>query len=80
MAKFGYLYLNNGFWDGKQIISADFINKSTHNQIKTNWLNKDYGYLWWIDKVEEHPGYFAAGYRGEFIYNKIYLKGSGLLR
>ena len=29
MARFGQLYLNNGFWNGKQIISQDWIAKST---------------------------------------------------
>jgi len=72
MAKFGYLYLNNGSWDGNQIISADWIEKSAHMQVKTA-DNSDYGYLFWsqtfLDTVQnkEHFIYYASGSGGQYI-------------
>ncbi|MBU8892653.1 MAG: beta-lactamase family protein [Bacteroidales bacterium] len=44
-ARFGYLYLNNGAWEGTQIISEEWINSSL-----TPFKNDIpfYGYLWWL--------------------------------
>ena len=35
MAKFGYLYLNRGVWDGRQIIPAAWVDTSTMDHIST---------------------------------------------
>jgi CubicO group peptidase (beta-lactamase class C family) len=71
MAKFGYLYLNNGVWNGKQIVPSDFVKESTQKQIKTNILEGpeylDYGYLWWEKKIQRYPVYIAWGYGGQII-------------
>jgi CubicO group peptidase (beta-lactamase class C family) len=50
MAKLGYLYLNAGMWEGKRIVSADWIHKSlqSHTQIQISAGLADYGYYWWI--------------------------------
>jgi CubicO group peptidase (beta-lactamase class C family) len=63
MAKIGYLYLNNGLWDGKQIISSHWINASTRKHIATTLL-PSYGYHWWIVSPNI---YTAAGNKGQFI-------------
>ena len=63
MAKIGYLYLNNGLWDGKQIISSLWINASTRKFINTTLL-PGYGYHWWIASPD---AYVAAGNKGQFI-------------
>ena len=63
MAKIGYLYLNNGLWEGKQIISSQWINASTRKYIDTTLL-PGYGYHWWIASPD---AYIAAGNKGQFI-------------
>jgi hypothetical protein len=58
MAKIGYLYLNHGMWDGKQIVSANWIADSTRVHIQTG-SDSDYGYGWWVrpkDKLYEAVG------------------------
>jgi CubicO group peptidase (beta-lactamase class C family) len=58
MAKIGYLYLNHGMWDGKQIISPSWIVESTRVHARTGG-NSDYGYGWWVrpkDKLYEAVG------------------------
>jgi CubicO group peptidase (beta-lactamase class C family) len=60
MAKFGYLYLKGGFFDGKQIIPEFWIEESTENHMKTNWKFFDadhYGYQWYIQSF----GFHSAG-------------------
>jgi CubicO group peptidase (beta-lactamase class C family) len=44
-AKIGQLVLNNGAWDGQQIVSADWIQQATTRQV--NLVGLDYGFLWW---------------------------------
>ena len=44
-ARFGLLFLNKGMWDGKRIISEEWIEKS----ISPSDTNPEYGYMWWIN-------------------------------
>lgn len=67
MAKIGQLYLNNGMWDDKQIISAGWINESTKEHGRWKKVNLPYGYLWWIIDDKEHT-YAAMGDGGNIIY------------
>lgn len=45
-AKFGQLYKNQGVWNGKQILSKEWIEKSFSHQIELS-ENEYYGYLFW---------------------------------
>ena len=61
MARFGYLYLNNGVWDGKQIVPETWIDESTS-------MNKNkYGYLWWLRQENGILSYAAMGDGGNMI-------------
>jgi CubicO group peptidase (beta-lactamase class C family) len=57
------LYLNNGRWNGNQIISEKWVKKSTTAYVYIEGY-ADYGYQWWVDR----DFYFAEGYDGQFIY------------
>jgi CubicO group peptidase (beta-lactamase class C family) len=64
MAKIGFLYLNRGVWEGKQVVSSSWVEASTRQQIKAGTLSDGYGYQWWVNK----DGYFMAlGYSGQYI-------------
>lgn len=62
MAKIGLLYLNNGVWDGKQILTPHWVETVTHKRPEVP--ETDYGYLWWIYK---DAGYYARGRGGQHI-------------
>jgi len=64
MAKIGYLYLNEGMWDGEQVVSAEWVKASTRERISAT-LQDSYGYQWWID---DSGTYMALGYAGQFIF------------
>lgn len=68
MARFGILLLNEGNWDGEQIVSKDYIESATKKQIASEGeaLDHDggYGYLFWINSF---GGYRAAGIYGQYI-------------
>ncbi len=66
MAKFGYLILHNGAWDGVQLIPADFVKDATKVQSSFNY-NSGYGYeSWWTYQAENM--YYAAGIYGQKIF------------
>lgn len=67
MAKIGQLYLDDGIWKGKQIISSSWINDSTKEHSRCNQWKLSYGYLWWIIDEKEHA-YAAMGDGGNVIY------------
>ncbi|RLJ33700.1 CubicO group peptidase (beta-lactamase class C family) [Chryseobacterium sp. 7] len=46
-AKFGQLYKNHGTWDGKTILTKDWIKKSFTNYFTDNPDFEGYGYLFW---------------------------------
>jgi CubicO group peptidase (beta-lactamase class C family) len=63
MAKIGYLYLNQGQWDGEQIVPVDWVAASTRKHISAT-LQDGYGYQWWVADPEV---YMALGYAGQYI-------------
>ena len=65
MARFGYLYLNEGRWNGTQVISSDWVNVSTQMYYDTgSWYH--YGYTWW--GVPDFTFYEATGHYEQKIY------------
>jgi CubicO group peptidase (beta-lactamase class C family) len=69
LAKLGYLYLNLGFWDGRQVILEDFVRASTHTQNHGGPPERvNYGYLWWVSEDAGFAVYFAGGFGGQFLY------------
>ena len=68
MAKFGYLYLNGGRWDGEAIIPEWFVRESTQKHSEGgNPEPAAYGYLWWVMHSVQPAAYCAAGYGGQYI-------------
>lgn len=65
-SRIGYLMLQGGAIDGKNIVSTEWIKAATIPQVKLH--NQDYGYLWWIDSGSRRRNYYAAGYRGQVMY------------
>ena len=65
MAKFGYLYLNEGVWEGEQIVPAAWVQTSTATQIETE-QTFDYGYQWWT--YPQWDAYTARGRYGQLIF------------
>lgn len=65
-ARIGYLYLNKGNWQGKQVLPEKWI---AHTSLGTK-ANPHYGFFWWNihDRVAvPHDTYYAYGRWGQFI-------------
>jgi len=48
IVKIGILVSNNGKWDGRQVVSEEWIRKVTRSYISTSFDTSGYGYFWWI--------------------------------
>ncbi|HSY04641.1 MAG TPA: serine hydrolase [Steroidobacteraceae bacterium] len=63
LLKLGQLYLNGGTWNGRRVLAAAWVARSTsaHAQARED---TDYGYLWWL------PTFHVGGrdYRGYAMY------------
>ena len=69
MAKIGVLCLNNGKYDGRQIVSSSWIEEMTRAKTVEgkHFRGMAYGYLWWI--VDRNKKIYAAiGNSGNVIY------------
>lgn len=66
-AKIGQLYLNNGVWDKKQIVPAQWVQESVKEHSQWEEMGLYYGYLWWV-LDSENPIYAAMGDGGNMIY------------
>lgn len=67
MAKIGQLCLDEGMWNGQQIVSLNWINESTKEHSRWKEMNLPYGYLWWIID-EKEDACAAMGDSGNVIY------------
>jgi CubicO group peptidase (beta-lactamase class C family) len=75
-ARLGLLYLHNGRWEGKQVVSASWVERSTQAGIVSNEIwdpeykdtgYRGYGYQWWL-LSELDQDYLALGKDGQYLY------------
>jgi CubicO group peptidase (beta-lactamase class C family) len=70
-AKFGQLYKNQGSWNGKQILSQEWIAKSLSHQMKIT-DDEYYGYLFWNKTYKvndlDYEVYYSSGNGGNRIF------------
>lgn len=76
LAKIGYLFINNGFWGEKQIITPDWISESVQEHIITQGRTvppaHGYGYQWWLKDFlangHAYSSFFAAGWGDQYMF------------
>jgi CubicO group peptidase (beta-lactamase class C family) len=73
LARFGWLFLNGGSWNGKQIVPSVWVAESTRTHSATSHGSFGYGYLWWTGRAKavrtaaDERSYSARGYRGQIL-------------
>jgi len=61
MARFGFLYLNRGCWDGETVVSEEWVEASTAMN------DNKYSYLWWLREENGLFSFAALGSGGSAI-------------
>lgn len=71
LARFGFLYLNNGYWNGRSVVPEEWVKESTRMQIHAFghplYGRFGYGYQWWVKEVDGCRSFRAWGRRGQYI-------------
>ncbi len=70
LARFGLLYLNQGKWNGKQLVPKSWVKESTKVYTKDlrDFDGKGaYAYLWWVSDKLDTEMYYASGVGGQRI-------------
>ena len=64
LAKIGYLYLHDGLWDGKQVVSTDWVKESLKPYIDAEEHFR-YGFKWWLYPLNGKFVWMARGFGGQ---------------
>jgi CubicO group peptidase (beta-lactamase class C family) len=71
LARFGLLYLREGMWDGKRLLSKPWIDFVRTPAPATSQLKRQYGGQWWLvpeDRIDvPKDAYSTAGNRGQYV-------------
>jgi CubicO group peptidase (beta-lactamase class C family) len=67
LAKIGYLYLHGGMWDGKRIVSSEWVKESVTPYFQTDEARFKYGFKWWLSKLPDSTEYvwMCRGFGGQ---------------
>ena len=73
LARVGYLFLNDGVWKGRRLVSEGWVADSTQPHVVTvpGIAAARYGYQWWIlpDATgARYPAYMMSGYGGQHVF------------
>ena len=72
-AKYGQLYKNKGLWNGKQILTEEWVEKSLDKQIKQSENDDYYGYLFWNKTFKINNKEYEVSYCSGRGGNKIFI-------
>lgn len=71
MVRLGRLMLAGGVWEGQRLVSDDWVQESTREQVHVGdvyeAVTKSYGFQWWLTTADGHPAFAAAGEGGQLI-------------
>jgi CubicO group peptidase (beta-lactamase class C family) len=75
LARFGLLYARGGTWDGKQLVSEEWVRQSVHPH--SQGPQGGYGYMWWTTRDDsdvlfgihmEQGAFAASGSNGHRVF------------
>ena len=67
LLKLGILHLDDGRYEGRQIVPADWIERSWRPRFRSPWNGMGYGHLWWVSDWGGEEVFSAWGYGGQFL-------------
>ena len=70
LLKIAQLYLDGGQWQGKRIVSEEWVRSSTRPHARIDETT-EYGYLWWVKSFKwgekSYPAFFMSGNGGNKV-------------
>ena len=72
LLKLGQLYLNGGTWNGRRVLTADWVRRSTSPHANAR-EDIDYGYLWWLPTFRANGREFKCFAMYGTGGNKVYV-------
>jgi CubicO group peptidase (beta-lactamase class C family) len=79
MATVGQLFLQQGQWNGRQVVPAAWVRQASTGQAGkafpdiggsspgSAWNPTNYGYFWWVEPAAGLTAYYALGFGGQLI-------------
>ena len=68
IARFGQLFLDEGRWEGEQILPGWWVAASTSPQVDIGNNYAGYGYYWWLNQIAGYDMYSALGAGGQILH------------
>ncbi|MEN6311483.1 MAG: serine hydrolase, partial [Acidobacteriota bacterium] len=68
LSKIGYLFLRNGVWEGRQVVTADWVKSSVSPAVPVDPGKVFYGYKWWLApyvKGRPNLAWSGSGFGGQ---------------
>lgn len=66
LLKLGQLCLSGGTWNGKRVVSEQWVKASTTPHVAVD-ENTKYGYLWWLKNFKGHSAAYMSGNGGNKV-------------
>lgn len=68
LLRFGRLYVQEGRWEGRQVVPASWVKGSLRPLVVSSWNGHDYGYGWWGRRLAGERVWYAWGYGGQYVF------------
>ena len=68
LARFGQLFLQEGRWQGEQLLPGWWVVASTSPQVDIGNDYAGYGYYWWLNRIAGYDMYSALGAAGQILH------------
>ncbi|HIY76034.1 MAG TPA: beta-lactamase family protein [Candidatus Sphingobacterium stercorigallinarum] len=63
-ARFGKLYLQNGYWQGQPLLDSAYIAESLQAHFPDS---PEYGYGWWLGEYRDRSYFYMDGHLGQYV-------------
>jgi CubicO group peptidase (beta-lactamase class C family) len=68
LLRFGEMTRQGGRWQGKQVLSAEWLEASWTPRTSSPFSGHQYGYGWFLARAGDHDLAYARGYGGQMLY------------
>lgn len=68
LLRFGEMYRQGGTLDGRQVVSAEWVERSWEPRGTSRWSGDLYGYGWFITDLGGYTAYYGRGFGGQVLW------------